>query len=567
MRESAIASGGAQSSWAPGKQQVAIASPPGGDEAERVTTREKSIPPPTRVAEGAPSIATPIRPQRVRVLLIEDDPAQAEPLLELLRRKLALGSVVAYETSLVAGLRNLRSTTYDVVLLDLGLPDSQGIATVEAVRRASIDVAIIILTGYEDETTVQAGLHAGADDYFVKGQITVAGLVRSVGYAAQGKRAAKSLSDALESFRQLADSMPTIVWTARLDGHRDYYNQRWYELTGRSQENDEDQSWESVLHPDDVAGCDEAWIRAVRTGQPYRSEYRLREGSSGSYRWYLGRAVPIRNDRGEIMRWYGTGTDIHELKLAQEERARAHQELEQRVEERTAQLAAANSELEAFTWSVSHDLRAPLRAISGFSRILLAEHARGLDAKGVRYLENVQEGARQTEQLVADLLAFSHLGRQSLTMTQVRMGALVEAALAQLEPLKENRRVEITVGELPNCTADANLLQQVWINLLSNALKYTRKRDPAVIAVGRRRENGTNVFFVKDNGAGFEMKYASALFGIFHRLHSAEEYEGTGVGLALSDRIIQRHGGRIWAEAEVDRGATFFFTLGAGTCD
>lgn len=503
-----------------------------------------------------------LRPASIGVLLVEDDSVQAEPLLELLRRKLPDGSSVAHEKSLARALSNLSNSDHDVVLLDLGLPDSNGISTVEAVRGVSAEVAIIILTGREDDETVEAGLQAGADDYFVKGQITVAGLVRAVGYAAERKRGARALSNALESFRQLADSMPTIVWTARPDGYRDYYNQRWYELTGLSADSDVNQSWEEILHPDDQEACGDAWERAIKTGQPYRMEYRFRDQNSGLFRWYLGRALPIRNEGSEIVRWYGTGTDIHELKLAQEERARAQRELERRVEERTAQLAAANLELEAFSYSVSHDLRTPLRAISGFSRILLEEHASRLDGEALRYLENVQDGARQMGQLVDDLLAFSRLGRHPLAAREISVMDLIETALAQLEPMKENRRIEITVAEMPACTGDATLLQQVWVNLLSNAMKYTRERDPAVIAVGSRRENGTDVFFVKDNGAGFDMKYSNKLFGVFQRLHRADEYEGTGVGLALVQRIIQRHGGRIWAEAKVNEGATFFFNLG-----
>jgi signal transduction histidine kinase len=242
-------------------------------------------------------------------------------------------------------------------------------------------------------------------------------------------------------------------------------------------------------------------------------------------------------------------------------------ELVERVAERSRALeaeSAANKDLEAFSYSVSHDLRAPLRAISGFSRIVIEDYSAALDADGLRYLGLVEKSADQMGQLIDDLLTFSRTGRQALRVQSVSTIDVVNAALTDLQAMQENRRVNITVGELPDCEADASLLRQVWLNLLSNALKYTRERDPAVITIGSRRDGGTDIYFVQDNGAGFDMKYVDKLFGVFQRLHLADEYEGTGVGLALVQRIVQRHGGRVWTEAEVNRGATFYFTLTGG---
>ena len=251
-------------------------------------------------------------------------------------------------------------------------------------------------------------------------------------------------------------------------------------------------------------------------------------------------------------------------------------ELEQHVLERTGQLEAANKELESFSYSVSHDLRAPLRAIDGFSRIVMEDYSATLAEEGKNYLKLVRDNTRQMGQLVDDLLAFSRLGRLALTTQTVDPGKIVRLCLTEMKTDQEGRQLEIVIGDLLSCQADPTLLKQVWMNLLSNALKYTRKRQAARIEIGCRTQprpltNGhaahpsrfstETVYFVKDNGAGFDMKYAHKLFGVFQRLHRASDYDGTGVGLAIVQRIVHRHGGRVWGEAQLNQGATFSFTL------
>lgn len=238
--------------------------------------------------------------------------------------------------------------------------------------------------------------------------------------------------------------------------------------------------------------------------------------------------------------------------------------LEQMVQERTAELEVANRELESFSYSVSHDLRSPLRAMAGFSRILREEYEPQLPTEAQRYLRLVQDNAQQMGQLIDDLLTFSRLGRQSLKRQPVDPGGLARVTLEELLDPKHRPRVQVIIGDLPMCQADPALLKQVFVNLFANAIKYTRQREVAVIEIGCHRggENEAPVYFVKDNGVGFDMQYVHKLFGVFQRLHRAEEYEGTGVGLATVQRIIHRHGGRIWADATVGQGATFYFTLG-----
>lgn len=238
-------------------------------------------------------------------------------------------------------------------------------------------------------------------------------------------------------------------------------------------------------------------------------------------------------------------------------------ELARQVAQRTAELEAANQELEAFSYSVSHDLRAPLRAIKGFSEILVHDHARDMSDEARRLLEIVTTNGRRMEELIEDLLRFSRLNRQYLSKRTVDLPALVREVLEEVRNDYAGRPVDVKVRDLPECHADPSLLRQVLINLLSNAFKFTRKRDHAEVEIGCRSEAGERIFFVKDNGAGFDMRQAQKLFGVFQRLHRADEFEGTGIGLSLAHRIVQRHGGRIWAEAEIGKGATFFFSLPA----
>ncbi len=240
----------------------------------------------------------------------------------------------------------------------------------------------------------------------------------------------------------------------------------------------------------------------------------------------------------------------------------ARKAAEAKIQTLNDDLIAANKELEAFSYSVSHDLRAPLRAVNGFSRILLNDYSEELSEEAARYLNLVNANAAQMGRLIDDLLAFSRLSRQPVKRQQLALAPLVEQVFAELRDPADARAIELVVGAMPPIEADPALIKQVFVNLIGNALKYSGKREQARIEVGCEQQNGAQVYFVKDNGIGFDMKYVDKLFAVFQRLHRSEDFEGTGVGLATTQRIIHRHGGRIWAQAEVDQGASFYFTVG-----
>jgi len=275
-----------------------------------------------------------------------------------------------------------------------------------------------------------------------------------------------------------------------------------------------------------------------------------------------GRKHVITSDRAQILNLllstYEAAVQKNgELAKARDELAKLNEQLR----DKAAQLEAANKELESFSYSVSHDLRAPLRAISAFSNDLLAEHAPQMQPEGKELLERIVSSGQRMTQIIDDLLRLSQLGRQRLSKQPVNISNLVRAVLDELRTEQARRDIQLHVRDLPDCVADPSLLKQVLINLLSNALKFTRQKAIAVVEVGCSVQSGEEVYFVRDNGAGFNMRYAQNLFGVFQRLHGEHEFEGTGVGLTIVQRIIQRHGGRVWAEGEVDKGATFYFTL------
>jgi light-regulated signal transduction histidine kinase (bacteriophytochrome) len=304
-------------------------------------------------------------------------------------------------------------------------------------------------------------------------------------------------------------------------------------------------------------------ILAIR-GEAANAEILVRRPDFSEPPWIESSARPMRNSDGTICGGVVAFRDITARKAAEVEIRKLNNELERRVLQRTAELEAANQELEAFTYSVSHDLRAPLRHIGGFSKLLVEEFGPKLDPEAQHYLQRIEEGTRKMGQLVDELLNLARVGRHALDLQVAGLDSILQEVVGILKPEYQGREVKWQIGTLPFVECDPTLLKQVFQNLLSNALKFTRPRPQAVIDVSYIECNGATTIVVRDNGVGFSMKYADKLFGVFQRLHRSEDFEGTGVGLATVQRIIQKHGGCIWAEAELEKGAAFYFTLGNG---
>lgn len=373
----------------------------------------------------------------------------------------------------------------------------------------------------------------------------------------RGEESLRTLSEGLQKrtaeLDRYFDLSIDMMCIAGFDGTFKRVNPAWEKVLGYSMSELLARPYLEFVHPDDRSTTNAA-AASVATGQTVISFENRYKAKDGTYHWLLWNSAPSV-EHGVT---YAVARDITDEKRAQE----AIQKLNADLQRRTSDLEAANRELEAFTYSVSHDLRAPLRHIDGFSKLLIEEHAASLTGDAQRYLTRVREGTKQMGQLVDDLLNLARVGRKELTLQVTGLDSLVEEVLAQQKADTTGRKIAWKVATLPFVECDPALMKQVFANLISNAVKYTRPRPLAVIEIGAKHDNGASIVFVRDNGVGFSMKYADKLFGVFQRLHRPEDFEGTGVGLATVQRIVHKHGGEVWAEAELDKGATFYFKLG-----
>jgi PAS domain S-box-containing protein len=313
-----------------------------------------------------------------------------------------------------------------------------------------------------------------------------------------------------------------------------------------------------------VAPGFEVFVHRARRGLPDEQEWTFRRKDGSRVPVFLS-ITALRDEQDRITGFLGLASDLTERKRAQEEIQTLNRDLERRVAERTSQLEAANKELEAFSYSVSHDLRAPLRAINGYSHILLEEYAASLDEEGRRDLENIRRNADRMGDLIDDILDFSRTSRQEMAMQAVNMAAMVREIFDEARAEVPERNIVLRLeGDLPAARGDRTMIHQVLTNLITNAVKFTARAAEAVIEISGTVAGDEIIYRVSDNGVGFDMEYAGKLFGVFQRLHGAGDFPGTGIGLAIVKRVVTRHGGRVWAEGKVGEGATIYFTLPRG---
>jgi len=355
------------------------------------------------------------------------------------------------------------------------------------------------------------------------------------------EEALREAERARERFRFMAESMPQKVFTAKPNGDVDYYNRQWSEFTGLSFEESKDWGWIRFIHPDDLDANVKSWRNSIQSGQPFHFQHRLRR-ADGAYRWHLSRAHAMRDSEGGISMWIGSDTDIHEQKEKEEE------------------LRRLNDDLQQFAYSASHDLQEPIRNVAVYSEVVATQYHDLLDADGRQYLGFLVEGGRRLAVLISDLLAYTRAGVIEGEVTSVDSTVVLKHTLASLsEAIREAEGV-VTYDPLPEVYMGEAHLQQVLQNLLSNALKY-RNEDPPRIHLSAVNLGAAWRFSVRDNGIGIDPQYKEKIFGVFKRLHRDQKYPGTGIGLAISHRVVERYGGRIWVESEPGKGATFYFTI------
>jgi PAS domain S-box-containing protein len=366
--------------------------------------------------------------------------------------------------------------------------------------------------------------------------------------------------------QQLIDNTPAVVYMKRLDDGRYLLVNREWERLFKVPRVEVLNLTAHQVHSAQLADSlrdNDLWV--VREGKTVQFEESHPNGVDGSMRTYDSVKFPVRDSDGQVYAICGISTDITERIILEEKTRKLNEDLEIRVRERTSDIERSTRELDAFAYSVSHDLRAPLRSLNGFSQALLEDFAGVLDDTGKDYLRRIHRSVRTMGQMIDSLLNLSRATRADLNRGPIDLTALAGEIAAELAAADPGRDVAVKIADDLSCTGDPQLLRLVLRNLLGNARKFSAKTPGARIDVGQVDIDGEGVFFVRDNGAGFDMRYAGKLFGAFQRLHSATDFEGTGVGLATVQRIVSRHGGRIFAEAEPGQGATFYFTLQTAT--
>jgi PAS domain S-box-containing protein len=498
-----------------------------------------------------------------RIMVVEDDPNMRRTLELLLSQDWEVETHADGHSALHAAALSVP----DLVLSDLIIPGLDGFALLHELRadpRTRL-VPIIAISGLDQEDARIRALESGASDFLIKPfserelrarvgtQLEMAYLRREA-LQRQSEERFRLLVEAIKDYGIcLLDTEGRIVsWNAGAEAIHGY---RTEEILGRPF---------TLFHPEPASGWDPHGTlqRAAAEGRFEDEGWRVRK--DGSRFWANTVFTPIRDEADRLRGYAKITRDLTERKRSEEVIARLNADLERRVRERTVELEAANAELEAFSYSVSHDLRAPLRGIDGFSQALMEDCKDRLEPASTDYLRRIVAATRKMSDLIDGLLDLSRVSRAEMRHQDVDLSAMARQVADGLQRSAPQRGVEWVIDEGLRAHGDPRLLRVVLDNLIGNAWKFTGGKERARIRVGARQNGDGHAYFVADDGAGFDMAYAGKLFGAFQRLHSDREFEGTGIGLATVRRVVNRHGGRIWAEAETGRGATFFFTLWSG---
>jgi PAS domain S-box-containing protein len=552
--------------------------------------------------------------EQYEILIVDDTPDS----LELLRRMLKeIGYRVRPAANGRHALKSVAARLPDLILLDIKMPEMDGYEVCRRLKsnEQSRNVPVLFISAHGETAKKVEGFKAGGVDFITKpfereevlarvethlrlgnlterleqevnqrtAELTLANQElrqqiterRRVNAQlqhelAERKQAEEKRRESEERLRLTLEATQIGIFDWDVEHDRWFASSEYYTMLGYEPKEGmgDRKEWLERVHPDDRAHV-ETKVREVLArespadqSQAYEYEARLRR-ADGTYRWQHVKGFGVKRDPlGRVTRMLGIRMDISERKAAEEALRRLNLELDRRVLERTAELEAANKEMHAFTYTVSHDLRAPLRHIDGFLELLQKKAGAVLDDQSRHYMDTISRAARKMSLLIDDLLSFSRMGRHAMSFKPVDLEPLVHELIRDFEPDAAGRTIEWRIGDLPAVDGDAAMLRIVLSNLIANALKFTRPRQEARIEIGTLPGQASEtVIFVRDNGVGFENAYADKMFGVFQRLHHTDEFEGTGIGLASVRRIVARHGGRTWAEGQPGQGAEFFFSL------
>lgn len=462
----------------------------------------------------------------------------------------------------------IRNDDFDLVLSDFNILGFDGLQVLQVIKEKYPDVPVIIVTGTGSEEVAIQAMKMGASDYVIKTVHHIKGLpaiiqrvLKSNEIIQDHNRALIALRENEELFRTAFESAAIGVALVGLDGNYINANETFCKMIGYSLEELVHHSFNDFTHPEDLDSGNMVLSQMVAGGKSigvFEKRYIHKNGEVIWVNISSGFVKKASQNRQYIVTYV---QNITNRKRTEAELLRLNESLEHRVRQRTSELQLANSELEAFSYSVSHDLRAPLRAIHGYTNILLEDHRQLLDDEGKRLCDEIMSNASRMGRLIDDLLAFSRIGKNVSVRLEIDMEELARTVTNELISPLDATRITVGLAKLPPAFGDMAMIKQVWINLISNALKYSSKKEHAEIEIGFQKDRTETIYFVKDNGVGFDMQDAGRLFRPFHRLHSTRDYEGSGIGLAIVNRIIRRQGGRVWAEAEAGKGASLFFTM------